>query len=189
MSLRAQVSLPVAAPALHTAAIAVHRRNPAPESIGNPAPYTIQRGVALRTCVIAKGLACDGRVNTVGRVERIPHGVCSTRVLRHPLFLYRVFPVDREWFLCGVNYYSPTFILPLVQRCIPSPLFCIEKEFGQPRGGDGSSRRALGRNKWRCEACMACHKSRFFSKASALGDPGAARLRRARRGSGQEECA
>ena len=158
MSLRAQSPLPVAAPTLHAAAIAVHRRNPAPDPVGNTARHTVQGCVALRACVFARGLACDGRAGTVGSVELIPHSVRSMRMLRHQLTLYPVFPVDREWFLCGVNCHASTFILPLVQRCLPSSLFYFQKDFDHPRGEDRSRRSTPHRNKWLSEACIACHK-------------------------------
>jgi len=87
MSLRAQIPLPVETPTLDAAAIAAHRRNPAHKSVDNAAPHTVQGGVALRACAFARGLASDVRANTVCSVERIPHSVCSMRMLRHQLTL------------------------------------------------------------------------------------------------------
>ena len=75
MSLGAQIPLPVATPTLHAAAIAVHRSNPACESVDNAAMNTIQGSVALRAYAFAGRLAGDVRALAVGCVERIPDRV------------------------------------------------------------------------------------------------------------------
>jgi len=94
MSLRAQIPLPVTIPTLHAAAIAVHRSNPACESVDNAALNTIQWGVALRAYAFAGRLASDVRALAVGSVERIPDRVCSMWMLRHQLTRCLVYPHD-----------------------------------------------------------------------------------------------
>ena len=143
MLLDAQISLPIATPTLHAAAITAHRRNPAYESVDNAALYTIQGGVALRAYACARGLTGDVRANTVGSVEGISDRVCSMRMSLHQLALC---PIDRERFLRGVSCHASTFILPLIQRCLLSSLFCVEKEFDHTRGEDGSGHRTPSRN-------------------------------------------
>ena len=126
MSLRAQISFPVATPTLHTAAIAVHRHNPAHESVDNAALHTVQGDVALRAYACARGLVSDVRAYTVGSEGRVHDLVCSMRLSRYQLTLCPVFPNDWEWFLCGFSRHASTFILPRVQRCLLSSLTYVE---------------------------------------------------------------
>lgn len=102
MSLRAQITLPVATPTLHAAAIAAHRRDPAYDPVDNAAPHTVQGAVALWAYACVRGLASNVRADTVGSIERIPHSVCSMRMLRHQFTLCPVsLPIEDGY--CAVS--------------------------------------------------------------------------------------
>ena len=85
MSSRAQIPFPIAAPALTSAAIAVHRRNPAPDPVADTAPHTVHGAVALGTYAFAGGMVKDIRVNTAGGGRRAHDLLCPMTVLRHSL--------------------------------------------------------------------------------------------------------
>ena len=122
--LRAQITFPIATPTYHPAAIAVHWRNPAYESVNKTAPHTVCGAVALRTCASMRYFANSVR-ESINGCRGLAHDICCRMLLkRHRPAPSHRFRVNRTGSLRGISDCStPTFILPVVQHGFPVPAF------------------------------------------------------------------